>query len=61
MATPKRKTSRSKKNMRSSSQRRPVTAVQACPECGESRQPHRVCTSCGMYKGRQVLTIKTED
>ena len=61
MATPKRKTSRSKKKMRASSQQRPSTAVQACPECGEARQPHRVCSACGMYKSRQVLTIKTED
>jgi len=28
-----------------------------CPQCAEPRLTHRVCPSCGFYKGRQVLTI----
>jgi large subunit ribosomal protein L32 len=24
-------------------------------ECGEPSLPHRVCPSCGTYRGRQVL------
>jgi large subunit ribosomal protein L32 len=26
-----------------------------CPQCGEQTVPHRVCPSCGHYKGRQIL------
>ncbi len=35
-----------------------VAQVQACPNCGAAQQTHRVCTSCGMYKGRKVLTVE---
>ena len=31
--------------------------ISSCPKCGEAYVPHRVCPSCGTYKGRQVLTI----
>jgi large subunit ribosomal protein L32 len=62
MAVPKRKTSKSKKRMRknSSTHQRPAVSPAACPECGAARIPHRVCPSCGMYKGRQVLTMDAE-
>jgi len=32
--------------------------VQACPSCGAPQQAHRVCTACGTYKGRKVLTVE---
>ena len=61
MAVPKRKTSKAKVRSRSSShQRKQVTAV-ACPDCGAPRQAHRVCPSCGTYRGRQVETISADD
>jgi large subunit ribosomal protein L32 len=28
--------------------------IVACPNCGEPVVPHRVCGSCGHYKGRAV-------
>lgn len=28
-----------------------------CAQCGEPAMPHRVCPSCGYYKGRQVINI----
>jgi len=31
-----------------------------CPSCGAARMPHRVCPSCGNYKGRQVLSKTTD-
>jgi large subunit ribosomal protein L32 len=33
-----------------------VTApnVIACPSCGETMLPHRVCQACGHYKGREI-------
>ncbi|NCD32888.1 MAG: 50S ribosomal protein L32 [Spartobacteria bacterium] len=60
MAQPKRKTSKSKKRMRKSQLKREIIAASPCPECGAPRQPHRVCTACGMYKGRQVLTVDAD-
>jgi large subunit ribosomal protein L32 len=29
-----------------------------CPQCAAPALPHRVCPSCGYYKGRQVITIE---
>jgi large subunit ribosomal protein L32 len=40
-----------------------VTPVQliACPKCGEPVVPHRVCASCGHYKGREVRRAKSSE
>ncbi len=56
MAVPKRKTSKARKNKRRSN----VWKIAApelvrCPQCGEYKRPHRVCTACGYYNGRQVI------
>lgn len=56
MAVPKRRTTRSKRDMRRA-QHDKVTApnVIACAKCGEPIIPHRVCPSCGHYKGKQIV------
>lgn len=61
MALPKRKTSKSKKLMRKRSHKRKLGSAQTCGHCGAAREPHRVCPSCGHYKGRQVLTVDTDE
>jgi large subunit ribosomal protein L32 len=61
MAVPKRKVSKSKIRMRTRSHRRPFVATTTCAACGAPVQPHRVCGSCGQYRGRQVLTVSAED
>ncbi len=60
MAVPKRKTSKSKSRMRKRSHKTSERATMACPECGAPSQPHRVCPSCGQYKGAQVLTVEAD-
>jgi large subunit ribosomal protein L32 len=30
-------------------------AVQACPNCGAPKIPHRVCMACGQYRGETVI------
>jgi large subunit ribosomal protein L32 len=60
MAVPKRKSSKSRIRSRKASHRRAPVAAQACPECGEATRSHRVCPSCGKYRGRQVLTVEAE-
>jgi len=59
MAVPKRKTSKSKRDMRRSHYKTNAPAVTECPECGEARQPHHACPGCGSYRGRTV--IKTDE
>ena len=31
-----------------------------CPKCGAEIRPHRVCTECGTYKGKDVVKSKEE-
>jgi len=50
MAVPKRKTSPSRAGMRRSHQ-----AHAECPNCGEQKRPHHVCSHCGHYDGREVV------
>ncbi|MBL26391.1 MAG: 50S ribosomal protein L32 [Rhodospirillaceae bacterium] len=55
MAVPKRKTSKSRRDMRRSHHALPRATYNECPNCGELKQPHHVCRSCGHYKGREVV------
>ncbi len=55
MAVPKRRTSRSKRNMRRANHDKVVAPnLIACPNCGEPVVAHRACAACGFYKGRSV-------
>jgi large subunit ribosomal protein L32 len=55
MAVPKRKTSKSKRDMRRTHKKLDGPNLSTCPECGEAVQPHHACASCGTYKGRNVM------
>jgi len=37
--------------------------VQACPNpnCGAPRIPHRVCMSCGQYRGETIIVKKAAE
>ncbi len=55
MAVPKRRTTRSKRDMRRANHDKiTVPNLIACPNCGEPCAAHRVCPSCGYYKGAKV-------
>ncbi len=59
MAVPKRKTSKSKRDMRRSHDAiKNLPALQKCPNCGEMKQYHRVCPACGDYRGREVIEME---
>jgi large subunit ribosomal protein L32 len=60
MAVPKRKTSKSRLRMRKASHKTQVVTSKPCPECGAPQVPHRVCKSCGYYRGRQVITVDVD-
>lgn len=56
MAVPKRKTSHARKNKRRSTVwKMEAPAIVKCPNCGEYKTAHRVCSSCGFYNGREVV------
>ncbi|MDD5706615.1 MAG: 50S ribosomal protein L32 [Kiritimatiellae bacterium] len=60
MAVPKRKKSKMRVRQRKAHIKATVAQVKACPQCGAPQRSHRVCPACGQYRGRQVLTVKTE-
>lgn len=57
MAVPKRKKSKSQLRTRRHAHRRTYPSAKACPQCGKAQQSHRVCPSCGYYRGRQIVTV----
>ncbi len=58
MAVPKRKTSKSKRNMRRSHDSlKPINIIED-KDSGEPRISHRIDLSTGTYNGRQVLIKK---
>jgi large subunit ribosomal protein L32 len=57
MAVPKRKTTRSRRNMRRAHDSLKSAAYVECPNCGEMTRPHHVCGSCGYYKDREVVEV----
>ncbi|GAB6933530.1 50S ribosomal protein L32 [Calditerricola satsumensis] len=55
MAVPFRRTSKQRKRKRRTHFKLEVPGLVRCPECGELKLSHRVCPSCGTYKGVQVI------
>lgn len=59
MAVPKKKRSKSKTRMKKAAWQLTAPNLRPCPSCGELGHSHRACLSCGYYKGKQVIKIKT--
>ncbi|MEM7274954.1 MAG: 50S ribosomal protein L32 [Actinomycetota bacterium] len=58
MAVPKKKKSKSKtRSRRASAWKTSAPARSICERCGDVQLPHRVCPSCGWYKGRQAIDV----
>ena len=60
MPVPKRKTSKSRRDKRSSGKFIREKIVTKCPNCKEAIAPHSVCSECGHYKGVKVMKTKSE-
>ena len=55
MAVPKQKTSKSRRDKRRSHDGLAAPPQSTCPQCGAPKVPHRICGSCGSYKGRTLI------
>lgn len=61
MAVPKRKHSHARKNKRRSQVwKLTAPSLSRCTQCGELKMPHRVCGSCGYYKGKVIIQVAAE-
>lgn len=61
MPVPKKKTTKSAKNQRRSHHGLSKPNLTKCSNCQKSIAPHRVCSHCGYYKGKQVIDVKTTE
>lgn len=57
---PKRKHSKGRRDRRRSQDALQAMNLTACPNCGQMRLPHVVCSNCGHYKGREVIVVEKE-
>lgn len=60
-AVPARRVSHQRKNSRRANLKVKAPTTVKCPNCGEVQVPHRACTSCGFYKGKEVIKSTEEE
>lgn len=59
MAHPKRKTSKGRRDQRRASNfKLSAPTIVECPQCHEMKLAHRICKSCGFYKGKEVVKVE---
>jgi large subunit ribosomal protein L32 len=57
MANPRHRHTRTRRDKRRASWKGQNPNLGTCPDCGEPKLPHTVCSSCGTYNGRKVLQV----
>lgn len=57
MPVPKSRKSKCRRDTARAHKKLSATNVGVCPNCGARALPHRVCQSCGTYRGRTYKTI----
>ena len=57
MAVPKKKTSKSRRDMRRSHHALTAVQLSECPNCGEIKRPHHICQACGYYDGEEIVAV----
>jgi large subunit ribosomal protein L32 len=60
MAVPKRKQTKSRRDKRRATHKLSAPVVVECPHCHSPKRPHRVCPTCGTYRGREVEPLESQ-
>lgn len=60
MAVPKKRTSKQRQRKRRTHYKAQTVILRACQRCGDPKQPHRVCPSCGFYRDESVLEVEVD-
>jgi large subunit ribosomal protein L32 len=58
VATPKKKTTKTKTRTRAAHWKAEPSTFAECPQCHQPKLPHRVCQNCGYYAGRQAIEVE---
>lgn len=57
MVVPTHHHTRSKVGKRRSHSALKLSSLIKCPQCGSFILPHRVCSFCGYYKGKEIVDV----
>lgn len=61
MATPKRKTSKARRDKRRSANwKLQAPGIVECPKCHAAKLAHRVCKKCGFYGDKEIIKVEAE-
>ncbi|NLM37818.1 MAG: 50S ribosomal protein L32 [Firmicutes bacterium] len=60
MANPRRRHTNTRGRLRRTHWKLDLVSLSRCDQCQAPRLPHHACPSCGSYRGRKVLEVKTE-
>ncbi|MFA4941124.1 MAG: 50S ribosomal protein L32 [Patescibacteria group bacterium] len=60
MSVPGQRRSSSQARRGRSHQALKKTTLNKCSKCGQAVQPHKACSFCGTYRGRQAVKIKVK-
>ena len=55
MAVPKRRHSHTRGRKRRTHWKLRTPSLSSCAHCGAPRLSHRICASCGFYKGEEIV------
>ncbi len=56
MALPKTRISKARGRKRRTHYKASAVSYATCPQCGQTKMPHRACPNCGYYRGRPVIS-----
>ena len=57
MANPTSRHSKARRDKRRANWKIEAVNMSLCPACQEPKLSHRVCPSCGSYKGKQIIEV----
>ena len=61
MPNPKRRHSKQRGRLRRTHYKLKTKDLSKCPQCGKPKLSHRICPSCGYYKGKSQVTILSKE
>ena len=57
MANPTSRHSKARRDKRRANWKIEAVNMSLCPDCHEPKLSHRVCPSCGTYRGKKIIEV----